>query len=359
MSSAHLDGVVALTRELVEIDSVSGDEAAIAGFIETRLGQISPHVLLRAGNSLCCVPRVPDPDLPTLMLAGHTDTVPALEPNTLRVEGDRLYGLGAADMKAADAVILDVLARAASSPPKVNLIGVLYACEEVSFERNELPQLRSAARQWFDATDLAVCMEPTDGRLEVGCLGTAHATVTFEGRRAHSARPWQGDNAIHHASGLLARLAAGTPTEHEFGGVTFVESLSANSIDYRGARNIVPDRCMVNVNHRFAPGKDEEQVRADLEALVCGEAAIEVIDFCPSGEVCVDHPLLTSLHEAAGGLEVCAKQAWTDVGRLSSWGIDAVNWGPGATAQAHQAGEWVSLAAVSRCLEVLERWLWS
>jgi succinyl-diaminopimelate desuccinylase len=200
-------------------------------------------------------------------------------------------------------------------------------------------------------------MEPTDNDLELGCLGTCHAEVSFTGRRAHSARPWQGDNAIHRAAGLLGRLAAMEREEHVFHGLSFFEVISATMIDYRGARNVVPDRCTVNVNYRFAPGKDEAAVRARLDALVGDEAGYELTDFCPAGKVCGENALLAALQRAAGQIAVRAKQAWTDVGRLSHLGIDAVNWGPGATSQAHQSGEWVSIAGIARCHRVLQEWV--
>lgn len=357
MSEARLDAVLALTRALLEIPSESGDEAAVAAFIEQRLAKLAPHSLVRAGNSLCVVMSPPVPDLPTVMLVGHTDTVPAFGPNPVRTAGDRLHGLGASDMKAADACILDVLERNATQPARVNLVGVLYACEEVSFDRSEMPAIRAAARPWFDRTDLAVCMEPTDNRIELGCLGTSHARVEFAGVRAHSARPWQGDNAIHKGAGVLSRLAAREPVEFTYHGLKFIEAMSATMVEFRGARNVIPDRFVLNVNYRFAPGKDEAAVRRELDDLVRGEGEVELVDFCPAGRVCGDNPVLTALVEAAGSPQVCAKQAWTDVGRLSEWGIDAINWGPGATSQAHQDDEWISIAEIARALESLDRWL--
>lgn len=357
MSDARLSRIVALSEELLRVPSPTGEEARIADFLHERIAAHDPSFLRRAGNSLCFAMRAADPARRTLMLVGHVDTVPELDPNPVRREGDRLYGLGASDMKAAVALIVDTVLQSREHAPRHNLVGVLYAAEESSYDRSEMPLVRAAAPEWFAAADLAICMEPTDNRIELGCLGTAHATVTFRGKRAHSARPWQGDNAIHKAAPLLARLAAFEPVVHRFHGLEFREVASATTIGFRGARNVVPDACTVNVNHRFAPGKTEAEVRRELDALVQGEGEIEIVDFCPAGRVCADNALLLELRAAAGEPEMCAKQAWTDVGRLSHWGVDAINWGPGATAQAHQAGEWVSLADVARAAAVLERWL--
>ena len=354
---SHLERVVCLTESLLEIESETGQEGAIGDWLEERIRARGPHTLIRAGNSLCFAMRALDPEKRTLMLVGHTDTVPKLSENPVRREGDKLYGLGASDMKAADALLLDCLETNAQLASRYNLVGVLYACEEGPFDGSEMPLVYAAARQLFDATDLAVCMEPTDNNLELGCLGTCHAEVVFTGKRAHSARPWQGENAIHKAAGLLERLAETPREEHVFHGLTFFEVVSATAVNYRGARNVVPDQCTLNINYRFAPGKDEEDVIARLSEIVGEDATFEVVDFCPAGLVCGDNPLLTDLRDVAGDFDVRAKQAWTDVGRLSHLGIDAVNWGPGATSQAHQMGEWVAVSALDRAREILWKWV--
>lgn len=348
---------LSLTEELLSIPSETGQEAEITDFLEQRLAACEPHALVRAGLNLCVASRAPDPDKKTVMLLGHTDTVPGLDDNPVRREGDRIYGLGASDMKAADAVIVETLLRNREQPFRHNLVGVLYAAEETAFDASGMPEIYDAARSWFDLADVAICMEPTDNQIELGCLGTSHALVTFDGVRAHSARPWQGDNAIHKAAGLLGRLAEREPITHEYHGLQFVEVMSATMVDYRGARNVIPEQCTVNVNYRFPPGMTRDEVEHVLTELVAGEGGLEVQDFCPAGRVCGDNPLVTELTEAMGGAQIRAKQAWTDVGRLSHLGLDAINWGPGTVAQAHQKGEWVSVPEIARCVEALERWL--
>lgn len=351
------DLVLELTEELLRRESVITEEQALCDWLEARLQAQAPHALIRARNSLCFAMDPPDPSRPTLMLVGHVDTVPKLSDNPVRREGDKLYGLGASDMKAADALVLHTLERGRGRALRYNLVGLLYSCEEGPYALSEMPHIFAAARPWFDRTDLAVCMEPTDNRIELGCLGTCHVRVTFSGVRAHSARPWHGDNAIHKAGPLLTTLQGLEREAHEFHGLTFYEVLNATMVEYRGARNVIPEQCVVNVNYRFAPDKDEAAVRARLDGLIGGIGSYEVTDFCPAGRVCADNPLLAQLQACDPGIEVCAKQAWTDVGRLSHLGIDAVNWGPGATSQAHQAGEWVSMTAVAHSVNVMQRWL--
>jgi succinyl-diaminopimelate desuccinylase len=355
--ASGVDRVLRLTEQLLGIESVYGDEGAIGDWLEKRLRSVDPHTLVRAGHSMCFAMHAPDPDKPTLMLVGHTDTVPKLSENPVRREDDKLYGLGASDMKAADALLLDAIERSANRESRYNLVGILYAKEEGPFDDSEMPLIYDAARDWFDRTDLAVCMEPTDNHIELGCLGTSHARVTFAGKRAHSARPWQGENAIHKSAAFLSQLAGLEREPHEFHGLTFYEVLQTTTVTFRGARNVVPDEFVLNVNYRFSPDKDEAAVRARLADLIGDQATWELLDFCPAGRVCGDNALLQDLRTAAGDIEVRAKQAWTDVGRLSNLGIDAVNWGPGATAQAHQAGEWVSIAGIESALATLNAWI--
>lgn len=357
--SDSLERVLSLTEAIVGIESVYGDECRIGDWLETRLRAQDPHLLIRAGHSLCFAMREPDPAKPTLLLVGHTDTVPKLSENPVRREGDKLYGLGTSDMKAADAMLLDAIERNRTCDARYNLVGVLYAREEGPFVDSEMPAIIDAAQEWFDRADLAVCMEPTDNHIELGCLGTSHAKVRFAGQRAHSARPWQGKNAIHASAAFLARLAALDREAHEFHGLTFYEVLQATQVEYRGARNVVPDEFVINVNYRFAPDKDEAAVRARLDELVGADATYDLEDFCPAGRVCGENAVLADLRAAGGNLDVRAKQAWTDVGRLSHLGMDAINWGPGATSQAHQAGEWVSISAIERALAILDEWLFA
>ena len=357
MSDARLERCLALTEELLAIPSRTGEETAIADFVEQRFAACDPHALIRAGDNLCVATRSPDPDKRTVMLLGHTDTVPGLDDNPVRREGDLLYGLGASDMKAADAVIMELLLRNRDEPLRHNLVGVLYAAEEGPFDGSGMPEIHAAARPWFERADLAICMEPTDNQIELGCLGTSHVQVTFDGKRAHSARPWQGDNAIHKAAGLLTRLRGREPIRHEYHGLEFVEVMSATMLDYRGARNVIPEQCTVNVNYRFPPAMSRDEVEHAVAELVAGEGRFEIVDYCPAGRVCADNELVAELTSAMGGAEVRAKQAWTDVGRLSHMGLDAINWGPGAVGQAHQKGEWVSMTEVARCVDALDRWL--
>ncbi|MEZ5990632.1 MAG: succinyl-diaminopimelate desuccinylase [Planctomycetota bacterium] len=357
-----------LCLALLAIPSPIGSEGLVADFCEAYLREKGCYGLTRSGDNLAFQPRPFRPGHPRLLLLGHLDTVPPADDNPARLEGDRILGLGASDMKCADAVILSLAAEAVAREPELDLACVLYAAEEGPYAGSGMPEILAAAPGCFDGVDLAIAMEPTDNELELGCLGTLHAVVRFEGKRAHSARPWQGRNAIHMAGPLLTGIAAIEPRTVTLHGLEFREVISATQIDYEGARNVVPGACTVNLNFRFGPDREPEEavdhvVRLVAEANAAAgidpeHVSVEVPDLCPSGKVCGDNALLARLRGAAPRpLETRAKQAWTDVGRLSQMGLDALNYGPGSPAQAHQVGEHALRAKVAESREVLGRLL--
>ena len=200
--------------------------------------------------------------------------------------------------------------------------------------------------------DVALCLEPTDNLIHGGCVGGLQARVTAKGRRAHSARPWQGDNAIYAALPLLTRLAASTRREVVVDGLRFYEVMVATGAQTDNSRNVVPDRFQLNLNYRFAPGKELATAKAELLAFVGPDYAVDIVDEAPSGSVRLTHPLFASWIKKSG-LGVEAKQAWTDVARLTALGLPAVNFGPGDTAQAHQASESVAIPALTLSYQAL------
>lgn len=341
--------------ELVRIASPIGHEGAIADWVEAwARTHFAPEAIRRVSHSLV-LGRLDDPR-PAVALVGHLDTVPAhAAPNPPRIEGERLFGLGSSDMKGALAVMMGLVETLPLATLPVNLLLVFY-------EREEGPYLESGLGPLFEkAPELkkvafAVAMEPTDGAVQVGCVGSLHATLRFEGQAAHSARPWQGRNAIHAAGSVLADLEHRAPVEVSFGGFTYREVMSATLAKGGSARNVVPAAFEVNLNYRFAPGKTVEQAEDDVRHVVADRCQVDITDAAPSGRVCADSPYFKRL-VAASGRSAEAKQAWTDVARLSAWGIDAVNFGPGETAQAHQVGEGCSVPALAQSAETLAKLL--
>ncbi len=343
------------TLGLCEIDSVIGHEGALADHVEQwALQHFARDAVYRHSHSLL-LGNLKDPR-PTIALVGHLDTVPAHpDERRPRIEGDRLYGLGASDMKGGLAVMMALAEALPRDALPYNLAFLLY-------EREEGPYLESGLGPMFDQRPelrtlaLGIAMEPTDNIVQVGCVGSLHATARFVGQSAHSARPWQGQNAIHLAGPFLSELTARERREVRFGPYSFFEVLSATTATGGRARNVVPDRFELNLNFRFAPGRTVEEAEAELRALVAGRAELEVTDRAPSGRVCADNPHFQKLLRTTG-LAAGAKQAWTDVARFSSLGVDAVNFGPGETAQAHQRNESASISALHVAYERLRSFL--
>ncbi|WP_456384671.1 succinyl-diaminopimelate desuccinylase [Persephonella sp.] len=338
--------------QLVKIPSVIGNEKDIADFVQDFSSRFYPEDrIIRHNNSLIVYDDI-QPSKRTIALVGHLDTVPGENDFTGQIIDGKLYGLGASDMKGGLAVMMGLMEHFSQNPSRFNLIYVFYEKEEGPYVDNGLEPLL-IEYDIIHKADLAIALEPTNNRIQVGCLGTLHASIIFEGKRAHSARPWQGENAIHKAADFLKRLADYGIHEYEFGGMKYLEVMNATMVEFSGGRNIIPDKFVINVNYRFAPGKTIEQAKEDVLKLVNGEAKVEFTDLCPSGDVCLYNPVLSQLIEEYN-LPVEAKQAWTDVARLSLHGIDAVNFGPGDPAQAHQKNEYIPVNNLLENYDILQ-----
>jgi succinyl-diaminopimelate desuccinylase len=338
---------------LCEIPSLIGEEAALCTAIEDRLRRVPlAGPIRRYGNSIV-VPVTRGTGGPHVALVGHLDVVRTEHDGPPRIDGERLYGPGASDMKSGLCLMLDIAER--SARPGVDLTLVFYAREEGPFVENELgpvleqdPELRGVS--------IAMCLEPSDNRLHLGCAGSLHATVRFRGRTAHSARPWEGENAIHKSSKFLDRLASLTPERTLVDGLEWARVTSATLAKGGRARNVVPDSFEVNVNHRFGPDRTLDEAKAFVVGLAGHEAEVEFVDEAPPALPFRNHPLVKALAES-GVVSVEPKQAWTDVARFSSIGVAAVNFGPGVNSQAHQRNEWTSLPLLERGREILSTWL--
>jgi succinyl-diaminopimelate desuccinylase len=342
--------------ELCAVPSLTGEEGPLCDRVEAQLrALLGDAAVARDGHSLVVTPTTPA-DGPRVVLAGHFDVVKTEHDGPARVDGDRIYGAGAADMKSGLAVMLCLLEDlAAGAAPRARPTFVFYEREEGPYLENRLGDLLDhfpALRE----VDLAVCLEPSSNGLQLGCMGSLHARVHFRGRTSHSARPWQGENAIHKSGAFLSRLAALTPRDVTLDGMLYREVISATLAEGGRGRNVVPDRFTLNVNHRFAPGRTPDDAVADLEALLQGDAELEVFDRSPSAPPHRQHPLVQRLvDEGVEGVE--PKQAWTDVARFASVGVAAVNLGPGTQSQAHQRNEWTDRGALARGLALFRRWL--
>jgi succinyl-diaminopimelate desuccinylase len=340
----------------LERPSVTGEEERLCDELQERLLGAPGWEIQRVSNNLVVQRAASDPSRERLVFAGHLDTVPPPAGGLpVRVEGERVYGRGASDMKAGDAVMLALIETFPwQSSSWAEPIFVFYEREEGPYPENGLEAVFAGCPSVLGAR-LALCLEPTAGALEVGCVGSAQVEVTFRGRSSHSARPWQGENAITAAGGFLSSLHGRQVQEVEVEGMTFYEVLVPTMARGGRAKNVVPDEFWLNVNYRFAPGRDLDDVREVFERLIGETASYEIADYAPSGPVNLDNPLLRRLLKT--GLEVRPKQAWTDVARFAERGVAAANFGPGLPAQAHQKTEYAELPLLAECYERLASFL--
>ena len=377
---------VDLTRALVDIASPSRHEEGIAGAVHTSLARVvdgftgpaaGTTELLRDGNRVLARTRR---GLPTrVILAGHLDTVPIADNVPCRITTDGadpdprlLHGCGTVDMKSGDAVFLHLFATLADSPYLAHDVTlVFYDCEEIEATANGLGVLQRTRPDWLDG-DLAILGEPTGGHIEAGCQGTLRIRVHTRGVRAHSARSWLGDNAVHRLSPVFAALADYRPRSVEIDGCGYREGLQAVRMSAGVAGNTVPDEAWVDVNFRFAPDRDERSALDHaLAALGLAETARvargdeppsgpgmywELTDTSPGALPGLSSPAARGLIDAARG-RVRAKYGWTDVSRFAALGIPAVNLGPGDPGLAHTRGEHCPAAQITEVTAVLRDYL--
>jgi succinyl-diaminopimelate desuccinylase len=339
---------------LASVPSPIGEEHVLCNQVQERLAKLPLAAPIRRYGDSIVVPLRRGQPGPHVALVGHLDTV-RTENGAARIEGDRIFGSGVADMKSGLAIMI-ALAEDATLGGTANLTLVFYAREEGPFAENELGPVLEADAE-LRGVDLAVCLEPSDNRLHLGCCGSIHAEATFVGRTGHSARPWEAKNAVLEAASFLADLAAQVPEETVIEGLTFrtVTSVTRANDGGRG-RNVIPDRFVLNLNHRFAPVYSIEEAQAQVTRLVNGRAELRFTDLSPAAPPKRQHPLVDAL-VAAGVKDVAPKQAWTDVARFALSGIAAVNFGPGENAQAHQKNESTSLPLLHEGYAIFRRWL--
>ncbi|HEY5837219.1 succinyl-diaminopimelate desuccinylase [Streptomyces sp.] len=340
-----------LTAQLVDVPSVSREEKALADLVEGALRGLPHLVVDRDGDAV--VARTNLGRRERVVLAGHLDTVPIAGNLPSRLDQDGvLWGCGTSDMKAGVAVQLRLAATLTA--PNRDLTFVFYDAEEIAAEFNGLKRLVERHPEWLDG-DFAVLLEPTGGRVDGGCQGTLRAQVRTTGRRAHSARSWLGENAIHKAAPILARLASYEPRRVEIDGLVYPEGLNAVLIDGGHAGNVIPDHCVVTVNYRFSPDQSEEEALDRVRGVFEGFEVV-LTDSAPGALPGLSQPAAAAF-VAAIGTPPAAKEAWTDVARFSALGIPAVNYGPGDPTLAHTREENVAVAAVLEAEAKLRAWL--
>jgi succinyl-diaminopimelate desuccinylase len=348
--------VVALTGALVDVFSVSHHEQVLAGAVQRALARY-PHLEVhRDGNTIVARTSLGRPE--RVVIAGHLDTVPEAGnlPSRLRViDGEeRLYGLGSCDMKGGVAVALRLAATVAE--PSRDITFLFYEAEEVDSRFNGLRRLTELRPDWL-AGDFAVVMEPSNGAVEAGCQGTLRFEVRTTGRRAHSARSWLGDNAIHHLGAVLRRLESYEPRVVGIDGLAYREGLNAVGISGGVAGNVIPDEAQVTINYRFAPSRSEAEAEAHVREVFDGYD-VQLMDVAGGALPGLGHPAAASFIQAVGGVPQ-PKFGWTDVARFSTVGMPAVNFGPGDPQLAHTREEYTPVAQLRSVEAGLRAWLTS
>lgn len=344
--------VVTLTAALCDIESVSGNEQQIADAVEAALRPLSHLEVTRDGHTIVARTNLGRGE--RVVLAGHLDTVPLTDPANLptRREGVNLVGRGTCDMKGGVAVQLRLAA--ALAEPTRDITYVFYDCEEVESERNGLARVGRNNPELLQA-DFAVLLEPTNGAVEGGCKGTLRVDVTANGKAAHSARPWNGHNAIHEAATILGRLVAYESQTIEVDGLEYHEAMNAVAIRGGIAGNVIPDECVVTINYRFAPNMSGAQALAHVSELFEGYA-VEVTDLADGARPGLHLPAAKAFVEALA-VPVRAKEGWTDVSRFAQLSIPAVNFGPGDPNWAHHDHEHCPVQQLIDAEAALLRWL--
>ncbi|CAN5385369.1 succinyl-diaminopimelate desuccinylase [soil metagenome] len=342
---------VELTRALVDIFSVSGSEGEIADAFEAALAPLKHLEVTRDGDTI--VARTNLGRDRRAVIAGHLDTVPVNDNLPSRLDADGiLWGRGTVDMKGGCAILLKLAAEL--TEPAVDVTWVWYDNEEVASELNGLGRVSRHHPEWL-AADFAILAEPTDAEIEGGCNGTLRAEIRTTGKRAHSARAWAGDNAIHAAAPILKLLAGYQARDVEVDGLVYREGLSAVGISGGVAGNVIPDECIVTVNYRFAPDQSGADAEGRVRAMFAGYD-VTITDLADGARPGLDDPLAQAF-VASVGSEARPKYGWTDVARFSALGIPAVNYGPGDPALAHAYDERVPIEQIERCEAGLRAWL--
>jgi succinyl-diaminopimelate desuccinylase len=332
--------------ELVNIPSESGSEADVADYIGT---WVPMPTAFSDGDSVIYAKRE---GKPLVLLAGHTDTVPAQGNLPGRIEDGWVVGLGASDMKGGLAVMIELGRWAAETELAYDLALLFFPREELGTEANPLPAVFEHTGL-VDEAELVICLEPTDNTLQLGCLGNLNARVVFEGKSAHSARPWLGVNAIKVALDGLRPVLEAEPRDVDIEGLVFREVMSVTQLHAGIASNVIPARAEANINYRYAPDRTPESAVERMRELY---PEVEITSHSGPAHVALHSPLVDRLR-AVGDFEVQPKQAWTNVADFAARGLDAINLGPGATRYAHAVDERVEITELERTFEALQRFL--
>ncbi len=369
---------VELLRELVQIETENppGNERACSEYVVDwfrERGVDAELVYEPYEDRPQAVARVGEGD-PTLVLNGHVDVVPAgdrerwsHDPYGGEVEGDRIYGRGACDMKAgvAAGMLATVAIRDRLRDGELSGSVVMQA---VIGEETAEPGTKRLLELGYDGT-YGVVLEPTELRTATSEKGLAWYEITVEGDPSHASRPDQGSNAIRNAEPVLEALAAYDERIRERTDRLVGDAYATvTEFDAGTKENVVPERATITVDRRFLPSESAEGIDAEIAELleeVEAEHGVET-DWTrtrtyESAEIPTDGTLpetFRSHSQAVAGVEPdpWGISASTDVRNfVNDAGMEAITWGPGENGQAHTFDESVDATDVPKAVEVLER----
>lgn len=300
-----------------------------------------------------------------LLLSGHVDCVPAVEPEwttdpfVLDVQDDRLVGRGACDMKGFVALAVNLLRREALAGSLAEGVMLLLSCNE------EIGTIGAGAfiGQWGDRPIPRRCLvgEPTSLRPIRGHKGHTSYTITVAGVGGHSGFPNEGINAIERATPVLqalAELRKELTSERSEWSDLFPEVpfpvLSIAQINGGSAINVTPETCTIRIGVRPLPGEATDAYTARLKAILPADAHLELTNGTPSFGAPADDRFLQEVQQIVEEFEDCGANFGTDAGRLAQLGCTPVVFGPGDIAVAHKPNEWMPRAEFERTPALLE-----
>jgi succinyl-diaminopimelate desuccinylase len=283
---------------------------------------------------------------PCIVLHGHLDVVPG-HPDQFqpRIEGDRLIGRGAYDMKGGLAAMMCALKDVEGQEG----VRVRFVC--VPDEESEELDVRSTETvvQAGLGGDFAITGEPTDLHIGVAAKGVLAMRIEVEGRAAHSSTPWLGDNAVLKAIDVFRAIET-LPFARESSELFDRPSINLGRIEGGDAINKVPDRCQMVVDIRFLPEQDPDEILGQVRGIPAARVLRTFV--FPPVTVSRTNPYVRALREAASrsihdqALSV-GRDGASDATAFMAAGIPAVEFGPEGAGH-HGPEEWVSITSLAR-----------
>ena len=317
-----------LTRQLIDIPSLTGDEQSVGEFLATHLTSLGYQVERQpiAADRFNVIATTGES--PRIVFSTHLDTVPPFIASS--EDGEYIYGRGSCDAKGI--IAAQIFAAEQLRQGGMNNVGLLFTVDE---------ELSSLGAQAANKHPLArecrflINGEPTDNRLATGTKGSLRLIITTDGRAAHSAYPEAGESAIEKLLDVLADIRAiDWPGDSFFGDTT-----SNIGVLNGGTRpNVIPDRARAELQIRLAT--DIEQVRPVVERAVAGRARVEFLS-------AHDPVRLFSIV----GFDDCVVRFTTDVPYLSNWGKPLLL-GPGSILDAHTEHERIAKYELERAIDL-------